>query len=151
ASALHRWCDQSGQKMYVVTGDEDWTGLCSDGGPLILRSRIIELLEEFTDSLVSPSIKDALVEHDDLKGRIFVEFTLLDFYSPDRPNLNVEDFDFIEVKVETAHILEAKDGEATASIDCLIDFSLTITPDDVETNTFGSEVKLLYGDRISKI
>jgi hypothetical protein len=143
AAALHLWCEQNeGQKMYVVTEDEDWKGVCRS--PLIYRPRLVELLADFADSVVSTSIKDALVEQEnELRERIREEFDNMDFFFTDLTTADVEGVEGAEIEIGPMHVVETKDGFAIVSIDCTIDFTVLIIAEDEESAIYDSETKII--------
>ncbi len=132
ASALEEWCKKRDhEKLYIVSGDDDWKRLSDETENFIHVGRLDELLEKFADSEVVTYLKETINNDNEgllaaLKGEFdngnayfYVDDSVIDG--------EMEDIEDLDITIDEANVIEAKDGKATVGLLCSINVTLLVS------------------------
>lgn len=138
ASALEAWCkERPRKKLYIVSGDDDWQRLSAEIEDFIHVGRLDELLEKFADSEAVTYLKETINnENEDLLAALRREFDNgnVYFYVDDSViDGEVEDTEDLDITIDEANVIEAKDGKATVGLLCSINVTLSVSGMDEDS------------------
>jgi hypothetical protein len=115
---LRKWATSKRRReVFVVTGDQDWQGLCTNG--LVYLETLVAFLAIFPDRELADQLIVGLrgPSHDLLCDKFVAKFKDLDFVA-----LCIEgeviDVNDVHVSFDDIVIVEARDGHAVAEITC---------------------------------
>ena len=135
SAALRAWAESEGESVYVVSGDKDWRRVCQNQDALIHQGQLGELLEKFADSELVSYIRQAIgARRDEVKALLDAQAEDIYVFSLDGMEAEIEGPDEVDVTFEDFHVIEAKDGQATVSLFCALDFRVTVLDDDPDSS-----------------
>lgn len=137
-AALQAWCNgPPTRKLYILSGDEDWKRLCDETEEFIYLGRLDELLEKFADSEAVTYLREtinseneeliALLKKEIEGGNVYIH---VDDSVMDGEVNEVED---LEIEVDDANVIEAKDGKAIVGLFCRVHMTLNVSGMDPDS------------------
>lgn len=154
SAALQAWCKgNDNATLYVVSDDKDWKRMCHGNAAFLQVSELSGLLEKFADSVLVTAIKEGLDgKREQLKKILDEKIPELEFYTSDTwlPGAEVNDVEKAEISLDDFHVVEAKDGSATAIVHCTLDYQVSVTANDPDSAIYDHETKdVLYIHHLS--
>ncbi|OJW21240.1 MAG: hypothetical protein BGO49_24835 [Planctomycetales bacterium 71-10] len=153
AQALEEWSRRAGQKVIVVSGDEDWKKRCAESENLEHVARLVEAFEKAPDLELAWKAKEqvSLVE-DEIREEIWEKFTGMRFYLSE----NVIDGQVHNVEVQDVALgrvfpVEARERRAVVNVDCKVVFSADVIYNDPESwRPADDDSSIQYSDCVEK-
>ena len=146
-----RWCEDTGEKMIVVSKDNDIRRFCeAHDGRLEHVASLAEALEAFTDATVAaklhagfeemePEIADAIRE--EFEGRAFTAYEF---------DGDVENIEIIEIGFDDLHIMEADAGRGTAEVQFGVRFTASVCHNDPDSGMWDKEdQQMIFVERVT--
>jgi predicted nucleic acid-binding protein len=144
-AALDRHIKKSGEKIYVVSEDNDF----AKGSEEFENIIYIASLEEFLNIALShyehlaPLVTNFLNKNiKQVTQKIDKDFLDLGFYLSDQEG-DVDDINITEVSDPETFLIDVNDGYAIFEISCTVSYSANVVYDDLETASYDSEDKVL--------
>lgn len=136
-AALEAWCKEaSEEKLFIVSGDDDWKQLCDTTDPFIYVNKLDELLEKFADSEAVTYVQELLQDESDvliarLKEKI--DEGSVYFYLDDSiVDGEVDEVENVDIDID-GHVIVAEDGKATLGLFCRVQVTLSVSGMDSDS------------------
>lgn len=141
AAALRQYCNNPAVgSMFIVSDDGDWRRICGDTPEFTHVKSLSALLELFvpqTPTIDFQAIKQAVQSNRDVVVAFLtksIEDADIYFYPDDSViDGEIEDVAVLEIQLEDANVISAKDGDADVAVTCHLTVSMNVTGDDPDS------------------
>jgi|ERR1041384_876 uncharacterized short protein YbdD (DUF466 family) len=127
---LKKWCRQNGEKLYVISNDNDFVTAAEESDDLIpLRElddflAIVSAYQSIDRYEVAGNVLQSALE--EIRGRIEQDFPDIGFFLDEEAG-EVHDVKVKEVRIARWDVIDANDDQATYSLSVEIDYSADVS------------------------
>jgi hypothetical protein len=146
-AALEKWCEKNGERMYVVSGDQDMISACEISKYLISVNKTEALLELVTlDEDDVPDLAKKLLDQNlqSIEQQIKEQFPYLGFWVEDEEG-DVEKVVVEDIKQTESYLVDFKDNVLFFDIVVNVTFSADVIYDDLSYAIYDREDDRYYG------
>jgi len=143
--ALSTWCKQNGEKIYIISNDEDILNVCSQEKSFIYLSKISEFLEIYNRHVYDkiPEFAHRILENNIniVEDEIKSQFENLTFYL-DEVEGEVENVEINKIEIHGIDIIDCDDASSKFSIRFLVYYNADVEYADPEFTYYDYEDKV---------
>lgn len=142
---LENWCENTKQKMYVISTDPDFKFHCELSDNLLSLDKLSEFINlvEFHDEVLAPAIQMLVDKNiDSIEQAISDTFLYQGFWIDDQDG-EVNEVRINEQMIDDMLILKIDQNSAVIEYDVITNISADLVYDDLDTAVYDSEEKVL--------
>jgi len=144
--SISDWCKKQNNKIYLISGDNDFLEACKGSDNLLYLEKIeefINLIIKHDEEYGEKAVK--LVEgiRDDLAVEIENKFEYLGFFLEDQDG-EVIDVNVLNVEFRNIYFINYDNDTGYFELETIVNFTAEVIYDDLETAHYDSEDKQLY-------
>jgi hypothetical protein len=142
-SILEKWCETTGEKIYVVSGDSDLREYCATSQQLLSLTTPGEYAHLYSTEVEALRIiEETTNQHiDEVEVAIGEAFENTGFVMDDVDG-DIHGVTLGSIEINEISLLSAQNGIAKFEVDCRIGFKADIEYDDMETAIWDSDEKV---------